>query len=234
MMSDPSLRVLLIEDHAVLAQGLRLVLVQEGHRVHLVGGDHGAEVILAEAAELAPHVVLLDLHLGNPIGDTTSLIEPLRREGAAVIVLTGETDPAQLGGCLEAGAAGVVLKTEPLERIVGLVPVAAAGGAVMPPTLRSVLLTAAQDARSRQRQRMAPFDALSRREAEVLEALTRGRSAEQVAEASYVSIATVRSHISSILRKLRVSSQLQAVALARDVAWTADGRPAGGRHPQTS
>jgi two-component system nitrate/nitrite response regulator NarL len=72
-----------------------------------------------------------------------------------------------------------------------------------------------------QRQRLAPFEQLTVREHEVLLALTLGHSAEEIAEAHYVSITTVRSHIRSILTKLGVNSQLAAVALAVRAGWTA-------------
>ena len=219
---DPAERlgVLIIEDHAVLAQGLGVALRAIGYRTHVVVPAGGRDAILAEAATFGPDVVLLDLHLGGDTGDSYGLIRPLSGEGAAVVVLTGEEDPAPLGRCLEAGAAGVLRKTESLDEVSDAVARAANGESVISVRGSQDLLAALSIRRAETSARLAPFATLTRREQEVLAHLIGGHSAESVASSCFVAVATVRSQIRAILRKLRVSSQLQAVALAREAGWS--------------
>ena len=216
--------VLLIEDHAVLSEGLALVLRREGYEVH-VASPEGADIdeleqtVLAAGARLA----LLDLHLG-PAGHALPLIGPLTQRGTRVVVLTAEEDPVELGACLERGAAGVLAKTIPLYELVEMVRRGLAGDPVMSDTERSDLLDAARAARTAEQERMSLFAALTRREEEVLADLVEGRSARDMAKAAYVSLPTVRSQIRSVFQKLGVNSQLQAVALARESGWRPRGR----------
>src|SRR3954471_21676494 len=135
---DPSaVHVLIIEDHAVLAQGMSIVLRQLGYEVTIADGAGGVDGVLGIAASCSPHVVLLDLHLEGGIGDSVPLIGPLTQGGAVVVMLTGEDDRAQLGSCLQAGAAGVAAKTQPLDDIIELVERAARGETLIPHWLRS-------------------------------------------------------------------------------------------------
>ena len=212
--------MLIIEDHAVLAQGLGVVLRAIGYRTRVVDPAAGSDAILAEAATFGPDVVLLDLHLGGETGDSYGLIRPLSEGGAAVVVLTGEEDPAPLGRCLEAGAVGVLRKTESLDEVSDAVARAANGESVIPVRCRQDLLAALNTRRAETSARLGPFATLTRREQEVLAHLLGGHSAEAIASSCFVAVATVRAQIRAILRKLGVCSQLQAVALAREAGWS--------------
>jgi DNA-binding NarL/FixJ family response regulator len=143
-----------------------------------------------------------------------------------VVVLTGVTDEAALAECLEAGAYGLARKSEPFDRLVEKVAAAARGEAVTPPHERFAMLDHLRVHRREERERFAPFEELTPREAEVLAGLTQGMQAEVIARDAYVSVATVRSQIRSILRKLDVNSQLAAVALARETGWRSMSEPA--------
>lgn len=214
---------MLVEDHAVLSQGLAMVLRQEGFDVDTVDTNRlTGPRILTRLAEVAPDLVVFDLDLGDA-GDARALIPNAVESGATVVVLTGEDDPGVLGECLEAGACAVLGKSAPLEDVVAAVRKVAAGEAGMPAGRQEELRAAARRRRSGDRQRLSPFENLTPREEEVFAALLAGRSAREVAEASFVSLATVRSQINSILRKLGVNTQIQAVALGREAAW----RPRG-------
>src|SRR5688572_25363408 len=106
-------RLLIVEDHALLAQTLSVALGAEGFQID-VPSQLDAASVRAVADELKPTVVLLDLDLGT--GESgLSLIGPLRDTGAEVVVMTGSADRAQLGECLEAGASGVFRKSQPFE-----------------------------------------------------------------------------------------------------------------------
>lgn len=209
-------RVLLVEDHAIIKQALALALQRAGMVVE-TAADLAPDAVLAVAAGFRPDIVLLDLYLGE--ADSLPLIRPLRELGAGVVVLTGTTDPRALGECLEHGALGVIAKSESLDRLAQAISDAAAGTAVMRPADRDELLAAARTGRAAEEERRAPFARLSAKERQILGHLMWGRSAEDIARMEYVSLATVRSQIRSILQKLEVNSQLGAVAMAQRLGW---------------
>lgn len=217
---EATVHLLIVEDHELLAGTLALALRQEGLDVHTaMGPTAGAVVDLAR--ELAPALVLLDLDLGPPLGDGLDLVPDLIATGARVVMVTGVTDKARLGACLEAGASGVVSKAAGFERLITAVQHAAAGRPVMADDDRLALLAETRAQRRAEDARLAPFRSLTPREQAVLTRLMAGESAETIASRSYVSLATVRSQIRAVLLKLGVNSQLAAVALARDAGWRA-------------
>ncbi len=211
-------RVAVIEDHALLAESLRLSLGAEGAEVSLLQLT-SPDDILATCARQRPHVVLLDLDLGAAVGDGALLIPTLVAGGARVVLLTGSTDAARLGGCLDAGASGVIEKAEPLESLVEKVRRTARGERPMQPQRRLDLLLESRRRQAARRRALAPFESLTDREREVLAELMRGHRVEEISTQMVVSEATVRTHVRAILQKLGVRSQLAAVALAREVGW---------------
>ncbi len=211
--------VLIVEDHGLLAESLLLALRAEGldaERVAPVTIDG----ILSEARRLSPTVVLLDLDLGGEIGSSVGLIPPLQELGAQVVMVTGITDPARLAECLEAGATGLIDKTTSFDQLVDSVREVAELGTIVSPTRREALLAELRRQRRDDQRRREPFERLTPREREVFAALMDGKPAEVIATESFVSLATVRSQIRTILLKLGVNSQLAAVALARRNGWT--------------
>jgi DNA-binding NarL/FixJ family response regulator len=214
-------RVGLVEDHALLAQSLLLTLRAEGAAVAVVqvsgGADAGA--VLADCLRDRPHVVLLDLSLGEGFVEGDELIAPLVAAGVKVVMLTGSTDQARLGDCVELGAIGVISKAEPLDFLVDQVRRAARGERVLPAQRRLELLLESRRERAARERRLAPFESLTEREREVLAELMRGRQVEEISRDLFVSEATVRTHVRAILQKLNVRSQLAAVARAREVGW---------------
>ncbi len=216
-------RVLIVEDHALLAQSLAVALQADGLEVERCT-DMDGELILAHARDFAPAVVLLDLDVGGPLGHSLSLIAPLQALGARVVMLTGVTDKVRLAECIEAGAIGLVSKAEPFERLLDGVREAVELGTLLSPGQRDQLLEELRRQRREDRERVARFSTLTTREQQVLAALTDGKSAEAIAVEWVVSIATVRSQIRSLLQKLGVNSQLAAVALARKAAWSPDSK----------
>ena len=214
----PTPKLLIVEDHQLLAGTLALALRQQGLDVHRAA-EPSAEAVVELARGLLPVLVLLDLDLGPPLGDGMDLIGPLTGVGARVVVVTGVTDRARLGACIEAGATGVLSKADGFECLVGAVQRAVEGRPVLPEHERQALLAEAQSRRRVDHERLAPFERLSPREQAVLAGLMAGDSAETIAQRSYVSLATVRSQIRGILLKLGVKSQLAAVAMAREAGW---------------
>ncbi|HWI02299.1 MAG TPA: response regulator transcription factor [Acidimicrobiales bacterium] len=213
------MKVLIVEDHELLAGTMAMALRQQGMEVHSTAGPSAAAVVEL-GRSLAPVLVLLDLDLGS-MGSGLDLIRPLTEAGARVVMVTGVSDRARLGACIEAGAVGVVSKAAEFSVLIDTVHRAIQGVPLLSDDERQALLQEARRRRRADRDRLAPFDALSPREREVLVHLLAGESAETIAEKTYVSLATVRSHIRAILLKLGVNSQIAAVALARNAGWPA-------------
>jgi DNA-binding NarL/FixJ family response regulator len=219
-------RVVLVDDHELLAQSAAYALRGHGIDAHVVEVTTLA-AIEAEVIRLAPRVALLDLHLGA-LGLSIPLIAGIRAAGIDVVVVTGETDRAAWGACIEAGATALLEKRLSFDELVERVRRIVSGDAAMPSSDRIDLVARLHEKRREERTRLEPFTRLTMREAEVLQRLTRGLSADEIATETYVSLATVRSHIRAILQKLGVNSQLAAVATATSAGWQcASGDGAG-------
>jgi DNA-binding NarL/FixJ family response regulator len=210
--------VLIVEDHALLADGLVAALRRNGVRAE-VAAHLTTEEVLASAHSVQPDVVLLDLMLGGEIGLSIPLIGQLSEVGRQVLILTGITDAALLGSCIEAGAAGVLSKRAPFDEVLETLIRVAQREPTLDLAERDRMLHSMRERRAEERNRLAPFERLTARERMVLHALMDGQSAEHIAESSFVSMATVRSQIHAILEKLGVHSQLAAVALAHRAHW---------------
>lgn len=217
------LRLLIVEDHELLAGTLALALRHRGLEVETAAGPTPGAVV-ERTRQLAPVLVLLDLDLGPTLGSGLDLVGPLSAVGGRVVMMTGVTDRARLAACVEAGAAGIVAKTTAFEALVDAVRRAAEGETLLAPEERHALLADLRAHRRAEGHRMAPFGALTPREQAVLAGLVAGDPAEAIAARSYVSMATVRSQIRAILLKLGVRSQLAAVAMAREAGWPPDAR----------
>lgn len=215
--SPEQARLLLVDDHRLLVETMQASLTAAGFNVSVAPCGSFDEV-LAEAAAVGPTLVVLDLDLQGA-GYGYDLIGPLRVLGAQVLVLTGTTDRMELARCLEAGALGIASKGNGFSSVLDQVRRAADGQTVTPVTERTQLLADLAAHRRMEDRRKAPFEALSSRERDVLRLIVEGQQAAAIAKASYVSLATVRTQIRSILMKLNVSSQVAAVAMARQGGW---------------
>ncbi len=199
------IRVLLVDDHAVVREGIRAFL-QLQPDIEVVGEADGGEAALAIAAEVEPDVVLMDLLM--PDGDGISALRHLRdrQPAAAVLVLTSYLDDAQVFGAIQAGAAGYQLKDIQPEALADAIREVHAG--------RPALHAEAQ-ARLMHRGRTAPpGSALTPRERDVLRLLTEGFANKEIATRLQVSEKTVKTHVSSILAKLGVQDRTQAALAA--------------------
>lgn len=213
--------VLIVEDHELLSQGVSLALRASGYDV-TVATEPTLEAVVALAEQVRPAVVLLDLQLGA-LGSGYDVIAPLTDTGAQVLMLTGVTDDVELGACVEAGAIGVVAKSSTFDALLARIDEVLEGQPNLQARERERWLDALRKHRLDRRSALEPFGRLTAREAETLALLMDGRAAESIAQETFVSLATVRSHIRSILQKLGVNSQLAAVALARRAGWAPSG-----------
>ena len=216
-------RVLIVEDHALVAVGLQLALSAREWSVEITDGPTAADVI-DHARRFEPECVLLDINLGEQVGSGIGLIAPLRAIGSEVVMLTAETRRTVLAACLEQGAAGWIGKDTFLDQVVTAITDVLTGTPLVGRTTRETLADELRIERAGMRRALSPFEQLTQRERRVLAALVDGMSAEEIADAHYVALTTVRSQIRAVLQKLGVRSQLAAVAYANRVGWKPEGR----------
>ncbi|MGH3158157.1 MAG: response regulator [Streptosporangiaceae bacterium] len=221
------IRVLIADDHPVVRQGLRVLLeVQED--MDVVGEAPDGPDVARLAAELAPDVILLDLKMPGMKG--TEVIADLvaRRIPARTLVLTSVTDPAAAQAAIQAGAAGLLYKDVDPDVLVRAIRSVHDGNLLLSPEAAGTLLRRGAD-----RGATGGLDALTGREREVLEHITRGRSNREIARAMNVAEKTVKTHVSSVLAKLGVQDRTQAALYAvshdADRGWGAGAGAPGSR-----
>jgi DNA-binding NarL/FixJ family response regulator len=198
--------VLIVDDHPVVRQGLRVLLeVQDGIEVAGEAGDGAAA--LALAAERAPDVILLDLKL--PGIDGITVLGELKARGstARVLVLTSATEPASARAAVRSGAAGVLYKDVDPDALVRAIRSVHDGHLLLAPEAAGTLVNTPGLA-------WYGIDSLTRREREVLAELAKGRSNREIARVLHVSEKTVKAHVSAVLAKLGVQDRTQAALLA--------------------
>jgi len=200
------IRVLIVDDHAVVRQGLRFVLQQEAD-IEVVGECvDGLRAIVVMAA-LRPDVVLFDMVM--PGADGLTVLKSIQNGSArchpAVIVLTSFQEDERVIDAIRAGALSYLFKTTAVHRVVDAVRAAARGDSVLEPATTALLVRQVRDG-----DRARPLDALSPREHDVLAGLARGRSNRQIARSLSLGEETVKSHVSSILAKLGLADRTQA------------------------
>jgi DNA-binding NarL/FixJ family response regulator len=216
-MTEPTskaLRVYLVDDHAMFRAGVRAEL---GAYVDVVGEASTVAQAVAEIAAKQPDVVLLDVHM--PDGGGRAVLEALRRTQPEVKFLAlSVSDAAEdVIGLIRAGARGYVTKTISPEQLADAVRRVADGDAVFSPRLAGFVLDAFA-ARPDVPVTDPELDQLTNREREVLRLLARGYAYKEIAKELYISIKTVETHVSNVLRKLQVSNRYE---LSR---WAADRR----------
>jgi DNA-binding NarL/FixJ family response regulator len=204
-MARQPISVLIVDDHPVVRQGLRVLLeVQDGIAVAAEAGDGPAA--LALAAEHVPDVILLDLKL--PGMDGIAVLGELAAQDSPsrVLVLTSMTEPAAAAAALRAGAAGLLYKDVDPDALVRAIRAVHDGHFLLAPEAAGSLLRSGRSG--------GGLDALTSREREVLAELARGRSNREIARALHVSEKTVKTHVSSVLTKLGVADRTQAALVA--------------------
>ena len=197
------MRLVLIEDHQALREGLELLLGREGCEVVGTAGTaaEGRELI----ERLDPDVSLVDIRLGEDSGiDLTRAVldaDPERR----VVLYTGSSDVELLISGLDSGARGYALKEGTPSELTGALTTVAEGGTYVDPRLRPALLS---------RQTTQRMPSLSKREREIMDLLAQGLTGEDVAERLVLSSETVKTHIRNAMSKLEAHTRVHAVAIA--------------------
>jgi DNA-binding NarL/FixJ family response regulator len=210
-------RLVLIEDHDALREGLRLLLDREGWEV--VGSSGTAAEGRELVERLNPDVALVDIALGDESGIelTAALVDADRDR--RIVLYTGSTDVDQLISGLDSGARGYALKEGTPKELIGALDAVADGGTYVDPRLRPALLSS----KATQTQSV-----LSRRECEIMDLLAQGLTGEQVAERLVLSPDTVKTHIRNAMSKLEAHTRVHAIAIALREGFISppDGGPA--------
>ena len=205
------MHVLIIDDHTLFRVGLKGLLERRGIEVSVVGnGEDGVRV----AGEVRPDVVLLDLQMPGMSG--LDVLQRLRETGFAqpVVMLTTSNDERDLVGSLRCGAQGYLLKDMDPDALVQALQEIVAGKTVVTPDLTTVLAKVVQHGGSDGQARQALFEDLTPRELEILRHLAEGESNKIIARHLGISDGTVKLHVKAILRKLGLSSRVEAAVLA--------------------
>ena len=204
-MTTPAVRVLLVDDHAVVRQGLRLFLgLDEG--IEVVGEAANGEEALQEAERLRPEVVVMDLMM--PVMDGITATRELRRRlpDTEVIALTSTLEENKVNGAIEAGAISYMLKDASSDTLADAIHAAARGEVRLHPEAARRLV---RDFRSPEMR-----ESLTPKETAVLQLLARGESNKDIAAEQGVSEATVKTRVSRLLSKLGLDSRTQAALYA--------------------
>jgi two-component system response regulator NreC len=203
-----SIRVLIVDDHAVVRAGLKLVL-EAAEGIEPVGEAGSARDAIFEARSLKPEVILLDVLMPDQSG--LDVIPTLLKENpdVKILVLSMQDDPHYVREALGAGASGYVLKEAADSEVVAAIREVASGGRYVHPELGARLV----DAETQERRR-AEEDPLSERESEVLRLLALGHTNQEIAKQLYISVRTAETHRAHIMQKLRLSSRAELVRYA--------------------
>jgi two-component system nitrate/nitrite response regulator NarL len=217
-MTSAAIRVLVVDDHTLFRRGLTALLAGDA-RFAVVGEAGDAGDAQRQAAALQPDVILLDNHLPGVNGvDALAGLREVAPQ-ARVLMLTVSEDERDLAAALRGGALGYLLKTADSDLLASAIERAMQGASTISPEMTGKLVTAFQTLHTGSDAAAPPPDAdpihsLSPREHEILNHIARGASNKEIARALDIAETTVKIHVQHILRKLNVSSRVQAAVYA--------------------
>jgi DNA-binding NarL/FixJ family response regulator len=203
-----TVRVLIVDDHAVVRSGLRLLLQSESE-IEVVGEAGTAREAILEARSVKPDLVLMDVTMpdGSGLDAVPTLLH--EHEGLKVLVLSMQDDPRYVREAFTVGASGYVLKEAADTEVVAAIREVARGGRYVHPELGARLIAAETD-----ELRRAEENPLSEREQEVLRLLALGHTNQEIAKQLYISVRTAETHRAHIMQKLRLQTRAELVRYA--------------------
>jgi len=218
-------RVLLCDDQALVRSGFRLIL-ESREDIEVVGEAEDGREAIDLARRVDPDVILMDIRMPNVDG-----VEATRRlvgggSRARIVVLTTFDLDEYVFESIRAGASGFLLKDVQPAQLVDAIRVVAAGEALLAPSVTRRLLERFAHTLPGEEKPPAELESLTERELEVLKLLASGLSNAELAACLFLSETTVKSHISSVLRKLGLRDRVQAVVLAYEAGLVRPGSPA--------
>lgn len=207
------LKVLVVDDHAVVRSGL-MMLLHGKHNIEVIGEAADGEEGIQAAQLLKPDVVLMDLNMPSGMDGLTATTE-LRRlmPDLAILILTMHDNDEYLFRAIHVGASGYILKSAPHEELLTAIRSVAAGNAYLYPTATKRLMNEYIE-RLKQGENTDTFESLSDREKEVLALIAKGFSNKEIAEQLIISVKTVESHKSNVMEKLGLKTRPELVKFA--------------------
>jgi NarL family two-component system response regulator LiaR len=210
--SAAEIRVVLVDDHALYRGGLREALETRG--VEVVGEASEGTSAIQVVRDVAPDVVLMDVSMPGLSGIESTMRIRAVAPTAQVIMLTVSADERDVEEAIFAGARGYVLKDAPVEEIHAAVRAAAVGESLLSPRIAADILERIRADLGRPALPEEARAELTEREREVLSLVAQGRDNTQIADELFVSVQTVKNHVSNILAKLEVQNRVQAAVQA--------------------
>ena len=212
-------KVLLVDDDALVRAGLRLIL-SSADDIEVVGETDDGAGAVAAVRQHRPDVVLMDIRMPQMDGITATAALRRLDPPPQVIVLTTFQADAHVVAALRAGASGFLVKDTPPADIINGVRLVAAGDAIVSPSVTRTLLSHFGDPEASERHRRAALRlaALTDRERDVANAVGAGASNAEIAAALFMSEATVKAHVSRLLSKLDLSNRVQVAILVHDAS----------------
>jgi DNA-binding NarL/FixJ family response regulator len=208
MNTETPLRVLLVDDHAIVREGLRALLEDE-HGMRIIGEATNGDEAVDMAARLEPNLVLMDLKMpGMPAPDAIRTIRA-RNPGVHVLMLTSYAEDQQVQKVISAGALGYVLKDVAKAELLKAMTTVARGEPWLSAEAQRLLVN-----RMRKPSELNPLELLTDRERSVLKLLAQGQSNRNIGKALQLTEGTVKGYVSNILAKLKLEDRTQAALLA--------------------
>jgi two-component system, NarL family, response regulator NreC len=202
---DGTIRVLIVDDHAVLRSGLHLLLDAEPD-IEVVGEAGDVRDAVFETRAKKPDVILMDVVMPGQSGIEAVPLVLKEAPEAKVLVLSMQDDPRYVHEAFSAGAAGYILKEAVDAEVVGAIHQVATGDKYVHPALGARLVAAEAEAKAREE-----ADPLSDREREVMRLLALGHTNQEIAKMLYISVRTAETHRAHIMQKLRLSTRAELV-----------------------
>jgi NarL family two-component system response regulator LiaR len=211
-MSELKISVLIADDHTVVRKGLRSLLSGEKYGIEVIGEAKNGVEAVQKAEELNPDVILMDLVM--PIKTGIEAIKEIKKTqpDARILVLTSFADDENVTGAIEAGAYGFLLKDTSPDELVQTVHSVFKDKLTIPHEFTQILLSK----KNLEEEKDSTGKILTPREIDVLKCVAQGMSNKQIAQTLFISTTTVRSHVSSMIRKLNLENRTQLALYAKD------------------
>ena len=223
------IRILLVDDQALVRAGFRMILDAETD-VEVVGEAADGRDAIEQARTLRPDVVLMDIRMPELDGleATRRILANVDGDGPKILMLTTFDLDEYVYEALRAGASGFLLKDTPPEQLVAAIHVVAEGDALLSPSVtKRVISEFVRGAGPKPEAQFPRLDELTAREQEVLKLIARGLSNAEIAKELFVSETTVKTHVARILMKLNLRDRVQAVVLAYEAGVVSPGETPG-------
>jgi DNA-binding NarL/FixJ family response regulator len=210
MSSDP-IKVLIVDDQAMIRAGFRMLLADEAD-IRVVGEAGNGHEAISQTARLTPDVILMDIRMPQLDGLEATRQILARNALPRVLILTTFSNDDYVYQALRAGASGFVLKDDPPEQLLAAVRTVAGGNALLSPAVTRQVIRRFTERERRERPRT--LDQLTSRELEVFRLVTEGLSNAEIGHQLFISEATVKTHVTRLLQKLGLRDRAQAIVVA--------------------